>query len=64
MLGSRMNQMQRLQSAEKNIVKRNITLYQVLLPHWIYFCLQNCNNSLRYRFNKVLKMFLKGFGTY
>ncbi len=38
--------------------------YTFLVPGWTPFCLQNCLNSSRHRFNKVLETFLRDFGPY
>ncbi len=38
--------------------------YTLLVLGWTPFCLQNCLNSSRHRFNKVLETFLRDFGPY
>ncbi len=36
--------------------------YTLLVPGWTPFCLQNCLNYSRHRFNKVLETFLRDVG--
>lgn len=40
----------------------HLVRYTFLILAWASFCLENCPNSLRQIFNKVLERFLRDFG--
>ncbi len=48
----------------QNTLTGHFVRYTLHVPGWTPFCIQNCLNSLWYRFNNVVETFLRDFGPY